>query len=422
MKRVVTATELRKLNAFLADIEGIKILEHDIEYQEELFSKLDVLEPDVLLIADRLPGPFGKYELAEELIKLKGNVKLIFILKEPDDTTFIKFLKEKGIRDTFNIFTTDVQNELLPAILFEDPIKEEIKEVINREIAVAIDEDGLKAPEKIYVKKGVIAVATAGGGGIGKTTIATNVAVKTAVKHPQAKIIILDYNDEKPDVARMFNIPEKKGLEGLVKAIKEDSFNTSMILKNLEPYDSSIPNLYVLPGIKNMMDSDLYTLSHYRYVIDVLKKEADLLVIDTGAFKSVATHAALEKATNILFLVRDTETTIHSLKDKTDFYRKDLSMDIMEKTEILMNMTIGYEDLDEKAILKIFGKEPIGNIRFNSEISFFTEKYKAFVLEKGKKFRHETNTIEKIIDSLFKFKYVEEEKGLIEKLKAKVGL
>lgn len=424
MKKLLTSTNMPKLNIFLGEHEEIKVLEPDIEYQEELFNKLAIHEPDVLLITDTLSGPFSKYELAEEILKLNKDMKIIWILKDPDDMTYIKFLKEKGLRHNFSAFDTDVNNDLLPAILFKDPGKVEVQKIVE-EVAVSEEkqEQAYTSLDKIYVKKEVIAVASPGGGGIGKTTYSTNLAVLAAKKYPESKFVIVDYNDEKSDVAKVLNLPEEhKGLEGLIKAIKEEEFHTNNILKSLEPYDTSIPNLFILSGIKTLIESDTYNLSHYRYIIDTLKNEFDMVIIDTGAFKTNSTYAAIEKATKVIFMVRDSETSISSLKDKLDFYRKNLNISIDNKIEILMNMTIGYEQLNEIGVEGIFNKKPIANIAYNPEIAFCTEKYKPFVLVNNKKLKNEVKAIEKTLDSIFKFKYLEENKGLLGKIKDKVGL
>lgn len=407
-----------KLHRYLGEQDNIKTLEdYDIEYQEELFTKLGVYDPDVLLVSDKLSGPFSKYELAEELTKLNKKMKIIFILRDPEDQTYIKFLKEKGIRNYFDISTTDVNNELIPAILFEDVYKEELKKIVTEEVASAAEET---KTEKIYLKKEIIAVASPGGGGVGKTTVATNLAILAAEKYPGINVALLDLSDEKADIAKVLNIPSELGLEKLKKHIKEDEFNAINILKNIEVYDVSTPNLYVMTGIKRLIDSDVYSLGHYNYIIDVLNREFDLLIIDTGFFRSTATYSAIDKATKVLFLVRDTETTVKSLDEKLKFYKNDLGLDIETKSEILMNMTVGHEDLDKRSVANIFDKEPLGEIEFNSEIVFATEKYILFASKSHrKKFKKESKTLDNVLDNMFKVHY-EEQKNLLLSLKERL--
>ncbi len=46
-------------------------------------------------------------------------------------------------------------------------------------------------------------------GGVGKTTLASNVALKTAIKYPEAKIALLDFNLFNPDIDLYMGIPNK---------------------------------------------------------------------------------------------------------------------------------------------------------------------------------------------------------------------
>lgn len=422
MRKLITATGVEALNVFLGEKDEIKTLCRDIEYQEELFNILATEDPDVLLIIDKLSGPFSKYELVDEILKMNKKMKIIYILKEPEDVNFIRYLREKGIRDYFDVADTDVEGELIPAILFDDTIKEEIKKIKTSE-EIAISEEN--TVEKIYVKKEIVTIASPGGGGVGKTTIAINMGLLAAIKNRKAKIIIVDYNDEKPDIACYLNFNETKGLEGILEAIKGENFNRDSIYRNIEQYNSKYANFFILSGLKNLLETSTYTVSHYRYIIDVLKDEFDLVIIDTGSFKAASTYAAIEKSSKVVWIVRDTEATIKSLKEKIDFFENDLDIRIKSKSKIVLNMTVGYEELEsDENIKEIFEQEPIAKIRYNPQIIFEAEKYKPFVLSKGiknKKFKKEIREIEKALNVIFKYKELETT-GIIDKLIKKVSI
>lgn len=398
MRELITATGLKKLNAYLSEKKDIKAVHDDIDYQEELFNKLATSDPDVLLIIDKLPGPYSKRELSEELIKLDKKMKIVFILAE-EDISFVKFLKSRGIKDIINIDDNiSIDEDLVPIILFEDPDKEAIKDIITQEEEKEVVTE--MVTETVYIKKTVIAVASPGGGGVGKTTLATNIALMAAMKNKNAKIALIDFSDEKSDIARILNISDDKGMTQIAKSIRKGEFNEQEVMKSIEQYNSKISNLYILTGINNLMDIDLYQINHYRKIIDWVKKKFDLVVIDTGSFKSFGTHTSLEKSNKILFIARDIESSIAAVNEKIKFYERDLKIDIRAKSEILMNMTVGTEDLNNDGIKEIFNKEPIATIPYNSSIIFDAEKYNPFVFN-NKKFKIENKQMEIIVNNVF---------------------
>ncbi|EOD01415.1 AAA family ATPase [Caldisalinibacter kiritimatiensis] len=345
-------------------------------------------DPDVLLIIDKLSGPFSKFELVDEILKMNKKMKIIYILKEPDDTNFIRYLREKGIRDYFDASDTDVEGELIPSILFEDTVKEEVKKIIeaDKEIATASEE---KTVKKVYVKKEVVTIASPGGGGVGKTTLAINIGLLAAIKNKKAKVIVVDFNDEKPDIALNLNFNETKGLEGILEDIKEENFNKESIYKNIEQYNSKHHNFFILTGLKSLIETSTYTISHYRYIIDALKDEFDLVIIDTGSFKAASTYSSIEKSTKIIWIVRETESTLKSLKEKLDFFENDLDIRIKDRSEIMLNMTVGYEELErDENIKEIFEQEPIAKIRYNPQIVFEAKNIVLLYYQKVLKVKH----------------------------------
>lgn len=114
-------------------------------------------------------------------------------------------------------------------------------------------------------------VVTSSGPSEGKTTTACNLAVSMA--EAQHKTIIVDCDQRRPKVHKVFEISNEKGLSDFL--IGESSLD-DVINK------TSINNLYVLPsGTRPPNPSELLASIKMRQFLDYLKENFDYIILDT---------------------------------------------------------------------------------------------------------------------------------------------
>ncbi len=143
-------------------------------------------------------------------------------------------------------------------------------------------------------------------GGIGKTTIATNLA--TAL-HRETKqtVALVDMDTRFGDVAIMMDIPVDRNIADLARRL--DSVDRSSIKDYLVPHSSGVS---ILPAPSHPGDWNVVTPDHVEQVVRLLAQTHDFVILDTPGTFNEMVAAALEMATVVLLV---TSMDVASIKD-----------------------------------------------------------------------------------------------------------
>ncbi|PAU90295.1 pilus assembly protein CpaE [Kocuria sp. WN036] len=141
----------------------------------------------------------------------------------------------------------------------------------------------------------VIAV-TSPKGGVGKTTVATNLAVGLGKLAPMSTVLV-DLDVQFGDVAAVLNLtPEHTLTDAVTGAAAQDT----MVLKAfLSVHPTSI---YALCTPDSPAEADLINANQIGHMLDQLASEFQFVVVDTAPGLGEHTLAALESATDVVFL------------------------------------------------------------------------------------------------------------------------
>ncbi|MCO1339132.1 pilus assembly protein CpaE [Kocuria polaris] len=128
-------------------------------------------------------------------------------------------------------------------------------------------------------------------GGVGKTTIATNLAVGLGRLAPQ-QVVIVDLDLQFGDVASSLNIdPEHVITDAVYNSAAHDSMVLKAYLTRTEH------GLYALCGPRTPVDADRLSPAQVGVLIDQLTAEFEFVVVDTAPGLGEHLLAALERAT-----------------------------------------------------------------------------------------------------------------------------
>jgi pilus assembly protein CpaE len=134
-------------------------------------------------------------------------------------------------------------------------------------------------------------------GGVGKTTIAVNVAVALAQETTQS-VVLVDGDNGFGDVAGMLDLTPERDLTDLMRDLGKVTRET--LPKYLVRHASG---LNVLSAPADTLNWRGVEPEAFGRVLELLSKSHDIVVVDTAGLLTEVTVAALEKASLILWVV-----------------------------------------------------------------------------------------------------------------------
>jgi len=156
------------------------------------------------------------------------------------------------------------------------------------------------------VAQGTIITVFGAKGGIGKTTISSNLAVALATEAHQT-VALVDMDTRFGDVAITMDIPVERSIADLARNL--DNVDRNSLRDYLVQHDSGV---HILPAPTRPSDWRNLTAAHIRDVVDILAQTHDFVILDTpGTFNEIVA-AAIEVGTMILLI---TTLDMASIKD-----------------------------------------------------------------------------------------------------------
>src|SRR5215208_3328796 len=143
-------------------------------------------------------------------------------------------------------------------------------------------------------------------GGIGKTTIATNLA-SAFVRETGQSVALVDMDTRFGDVAIMMDIPVDRNIADLTRRI--DQIDRTNIKDDLVQHPSGVG---ILPAPSHPGDWNVVTPDHIEQVVRLLAQTQDFVILDTPGTFNEMVAAALEMATVVLLV---TSMDVASIKD-----------------------------------------------------------------------------------------------------------
>jgi pilus assembly protein CpaE len=197
------------------------------------------------------------------------------------------------------------------------------------------------------IPTGTIITVFGAKGGIGKTTISSNLSIALATEAHQS-VALVDMDTRFGDVAITMDIPVERSIADLARNL--DNVDRSSLREYLVEHESGV---FILPAPTRPSDWRNLNARHIRDVVDVLAQTHDFVVLDTpGTFNEIVA-AAIEVGTMILLVttldmasIKDTVLALEMLHER--FGNDD------ERIKIVLNragMDTGVRERDVEATL-----------------------------------------------------------------------
>jgi pilus assembly protein CpaE len=202
-------------------------------------------------------------------------------------------------------------------------------------------------------------------GGIGKTTISTNLATAIVQKTGQS-VALVDLDTRFGDVAILMDIPVERSIADL--ALPEEEINREMLQDCLYTHNTGVT---ILPAPVRPTDWRNVHAGHIERVVTLLAQTYDYVILDTpGTFNDIVARA-LELATLVLLVAT---VDMASLKDTL------LAIDMLrswnfpqEKVKLVINSTNEATNVQPQEVKRMLGRDVFWSIPYDRNISTSTQ-------------------------------------------------
>ena len=315
---------LASLHHLLAADDSLEILA-DAPGGEAALEKVENLSPDVLIVNSGSGDP-DALNLAERVI-LRRPRTFVILLMQQMTLERMQAAAAIGCHNTME-FPTDGKS-----------FCESIHRIYNAENGRI---HALSTIQSVTWSSKVITVFGAKGG-LGKTTIATNLAVKLA--EAGKKVAIVDLDLQFGDVHIFLDMDPKETIADLMQDMSAQSIDA--VRSYMSIHSSGV---HVLCAPKSPEYADIVSAERLESLLGLLRAYYDFVIVDTAVNFSDATLAALEASTSILFV---TGLDVSILKNSK------LAMGILEslgqkkKVKVIINRAVEIKSIEIADVQRI---------------------------------------------------------------------
>lgn len=212
-------------------------------------------------------------------------------------------------------------------------------------------------------------------GGVGKTSLAANLAVAT-VRHAGQSTVLVDADDTFGDAAEMLAVtPERTVMDGLIGL---DSLSDNEFKELPAHHDSG---LAVLGAPLNPLEWKEIRAEGLRGLLERLARQFDVVVVDTGSNFSDVTQAALDAAALILWV---TTPEYASVRDSLQALKAFRMLELPEeRVRIVLNATVPEVEVKPSSIEEALGRPIFWTIPYDRQLRRSGQVGRALVEDRG---------------------------------------
>jgi pilus assembly protein CpaE len=336
MLACVNATERQRIVDLLGQHAALRVVGLAEDGPEACRMAAEIT-PDIVLLDEALPEMDGLTS-ASTIWLAAPQVAMILMSAEPNK--LLRQAMQAGIKHV--IARPVVGGELVEAL---------------RQIQTQVSKRATPEYRAILDPRMMPRVITVSGakGGIGKSTLSTNIAVLLAQKHP-GETVLIDTYSHYGDIALMLNLRPKRTLLEMLPSMQD--IDEELVDAHLTEHKSG---LKVLVSSNTPQDLNTLTARLLGTVLTILKRKYRYIVMDVPAILYEPTIYALTHATAVALVVNLFDLT--TLNDTRNLYQVLLNWSVpSERVHLVLNRLDRQNRFRIDEIQRAFGRMPTGSI------------------------------------------------------------
>lgn len=302
----------------------------------EIFNALSSLQKSVFIVD--ISRDTKKYlDFISEVSSACPMCKIIAVSDSPSVELIVKVMRA-GAKD----------------FLSAPVIKTEFYEILNKiykKLSDGLDNDSKSRVITVFSNKG----------GIGKTSIASNLALELA-KITKENVALVDLNFQFGDITTFLDLKPSFNISYVLENLEK--MNSDLLLNTLERYKNT--SLYVLADPPVFKQAENITKSQISKLIQLLKNTFSYIVIDAESGFDSKTVTALDNS-DLIFLVTIVNLpALRNCQRILDLFEK-LGYDF-DKTQIVVNRYMENDEITVEDVEKVLNK----NVYWKIPNNYFT--------------------------------------------------
>lgn len=292
---------------------------------EDTYSKIAAADGKSVLIIDLSEEKNQKTDFILKVASKYPDCKIIALSDNPSVNLIVEVMRSGA-------------KEFLPVPIIKNEFIDSMKRILSEN-----ETDKTKSKCKIisvYSNKG----------GIGKTSLATNLALELA-KITKENIALIDLNFQTGDITTFLDLKPSFNISYMLENI--DKINETFLLSTLERYKRT--NLYVLADPPYFKQADTIKPAQITKLFDTLKDTFSYIVVDVEASFEGKNIAALDNSDVILLVTVANLPALRNTQRCLELFDK-LGYD-KDKTKIVVNRYMENDEIKEDDVKKVLSRD-----------------------------------------------------------------
>ena len=312
------------LKLFVSEFDNLETID-DFNNYSDIFNILASSKGKSLLIVDLSTNKIKNLDFILQVTKECKNCKVLALSDNPSVELIIEVMRAGA-------------KEFVPVPIIKNEFFEAIKKLVT------------EMNEPVKKNKCKIISVFSNKGGIGKTSLATNLALELA-KITKENIALIDLNFQMGDITTFLDLKPSFNISYMLENL--DKINETFLLSTLERYKST--SLYVLADPPYFKQADNIQPRQITRLFDTLKETFSYITVDAEASLDGKNIAALDNSDLIMLVTVANLPALRNTQRCLELFEK-LGYD-KEKIKIVVNRYMENDEIKEVDIEKVLSKD-----------------------------------------------------------------